>query len=352
MFGPQDGGPLETLAKLFRNHGVLGRVDDEWLLLPRGCKARATIHDNIDDAELRLDIEIDLWLGSTVHESFPGTGPTREAREADAWSAFTALTLPVIAGAFLAIKDAKVERATWQIGGMSRSVTHGQAVTRGEPPPLGTWFEALRATIENIGLSRGTHWIGLSYAHKNGEAVTCEVSLDNESWEPVREGMAAYPWPTREGFYSVRAFLAVQGGLDLSRVLPMFVEHPRMSEDDFAELLGTRGVPAHDARLVVALVPLAFGRVMVARLQLDFAPTAVLSSRERGERRSIPLDYDPIFAEATRLAERARRRGTLSREQYMAIALRSPEIRTLNQALEAGANSQDLVWSQPIIMVP
>jgi len=287
-----------------------------------------------------------------VLESFPGAGATREAREADAWAAFAASTLPVIAGAFLAIKDAKVERATWQIEGLGRSVTTGEVVTRGAPPPLGPWFEALRTIIEGSGLSRGTHWIRMAFTHRGGEAASCEVLLDNEPWEPVREAIQAFAWPSRLDFYSVRAFLAVQGGLDLSRVLPMFVEHPRMSEDDFAELLGTRGVPAHDARLVVALLPLAFGRVMLARLQLDFAPTAVLSSRERGERRSIPLDYDPIFAESTRLAERARRRNTISREQYMLIALRSPEIRTLNQALEAGANSEDLVWSQPIITVP
>ena len=352
MFGPQVGGPLETLLKLFRNHGVLGRVDDGWLLLPRGCRARATIHASDEDPALQLEVEIFLWLGSTVLESFPGVGATRAVREADAWAAFSKSTLPVVAGAFLAIKDATVERTTWQIGGLGRTVTSGEPVTRGAPPPLGTWFESLRASIEGSGLSRGTHWIRMAYTHRDGEAADCEVLLDNEPWEPVREAMQAFAWPSRAEPYSVRSFLAVQGGLDLSRVLPMFVEHPRMSEDDFAELLGTRGVPAHDARLVVALVPLAFGRVMVARLQLDFAPTAVLSSRERGERRSIPLERDPIFAEATRLAERSRRRSTLSREQYMLIALRSPEIRTLNQALEAGAGSEDLVWSQPIITVP
>ncbi|HWU87727.1 MAG TPA: DUF6348 family protein [Kofleriaceae bacterium] len=352
MFGPQVGGPLETLLELFRNHGVLGRIDDGWLLLPRGCRARATLHDSDEDHALQLDVEIYLWLGSTVHESVRGVGATRPERERDAWAAFAASTLPVVAGAFLGIKDAKVERTTWQIGDLGRSVTIGETHARGSAPPLGPWFETLRAAIVGSGLSRGTHWIRAAYAHRGGEPAACEVLLDNEPWEPARAAVEAFSWPARADSYSVRVFLTVQGGLDLTRILPMFIEHPRMSEDDFAELLGTRGVPAHDARLVVGLVPLAFGRVMVARLQLDFTPTAVLSSRERGERRAIPLELDPIFAEATRLAERARRRGTLSREQYMSIALRSSEIKTLNQALEAGANSEDLLWAQPIITVP
>lgn len=347
---PRD--PLTVLRELFAAHQAEAGVEDGWVRLPRGCRARAVFHARPGAPSIQLDVIFEPWTGWPLIESYAGVGETRAAQEADAWAAFAGGGLHALLAAFLYHDDATVERTAWEVDGTTRAVTLGAILTRGTPPEHGAWQAALRAFIEGSTLPEGTHWVRLFYAQHDGDRLACEVLLDNEPWDDARDAMEAFAWPARDGFYSVRGFLVLQGGVDVSRAVAAMVDRPDVDDAGHVRALVERGVEPTEAELLVALIPLAFGRVLVEHLGLGFAPVAELHPRSGGAPRTLRLEDDPLFTEATWLAERARDQGTLTRDQFVSLALRSAEVDALGQALDAGAQPADLELSPPIISVP
>jgi len=346
------GDPVEGLAAVLAGHQVDSQRDGDWLLLPRGCRATARFHVRGEAPVIQLDVMFEPWTGCQVVESVVGVGPSREQREAGAWQAFTAASLHVLLAAFLYHEEVPVERTAWQIHGSTRAVTIGPVVGRGTDPGERGWLDAVRDVIEGSNLPEGTHWIRVFYAHDHRAKLACEVLLDNQPWPEARDIVEEIEWPVRDDYYSVRLFLVVQGGTDVSRAVALFADQPGLDDDDYARALIAAGADPGDAALMVAMVPLAFGRVMVEGLEVGFSPTATVQRRGGGPPAEVVLDDHPIFSEAAFLAERSQEQGTLSRDQFLSIALRSAEIDALNQALEAGAQPADLEFAPPIVSVP
>jgi len=339
--------PLDVLQELLSRHGIDAPVEGDWLRLPRGCRCAARFIQLQSDGAIQLDVAFEPWQGALVLESCAGFGERRAEQEADAWRRFAAGSLHVLLAAFLYDEAVPVERTAWEIDGLTRAVTISDALTRGEPPDLAPWRNAIRSAIMGSTLPEGTHWIRVFVAQLQG-TLTTEVLLDNEPWEYAAEQLAGFIWPVGGDYYSVRYFLVVQGGIDVSRAIADLVAHLDADDDQLVELMQARGVDARDADCLVALIPLAFGRLLLERLQVPLCPDVVFVSRAGMSQKTCRLLDEPIYCEAIWLAERA----TLTRDQSSSIARRSPEVKAVEAMIEQGQAPGRLVLSSPHVSVP
>jgi hypothetical protein len=295
---------------------------------------------------VQLDVRVLPWTGRRLVESFGGFGKSVEAATADAFENFTRSSFHVLAAALHGMVDDQVTTETWDLGGVARTVTLGNLVSRGAPPPASVrsdWFKALEAAIRARGLATGTHWVRAYHGATPGSPPTIEVLLDNETCRELEEALARFAWPATEGFFSVRIFFILRGGLDVTEAIAHMIALGEKNDGEIYDDLVKRGFAPADADRLVAFVPLAFGRVLVATLPVTFPETAILV--EGGSRREVRLADEPIFAEAAAHA----RKGALTRDQFGALALRSAEINALNKALNAGSKPEDLAFSPPVV---
>ena len=347
----------QILCDLFQSHGVQAHLDGDWIVLPeRGRRARAEVFDHEGAPEgtrtVQLDVTLELWTGRRVIDSCGGVGTTHAAAVASAWENFTASTFHVLLAAFFYQESDRVSREAWEIGEATRAVTVGDVGLRGKPPGGSldmAWLQTLRTAIEEVALIEGAHWVRVYFARSGSRDIGCEVLLDNEPWEEVQAAMTRAPWPEGPDFWSVRQFLVVQGGLDVSRSVATMIEMQGHHDDDIAKVLERDGASASEAQALLAYIPLAFGRVLMEGLPIRLADTALVQDQTGEAAEERTLGAEPIFAEATRLAERVKREASLTSEQFTAVAMRSAEVDAVNKALHGGAKPEDLVVSPPFI---
>jgi hypothetical protein len=125
----------------------------------------------------------------------------------------------------------------------------------------------------------------------------------------------------------------------------MFRADPNASDDEILNRLVASGITRPLATQLIALLPIAYGRVMLSDDRVPFSDTYIcLGEPGKAERRGR-LDSLPIWLEAISFA---RNDG----EPFFPIASRSSEIRAANEALHDGKKLQDLVWSPPVFLWP
>jgi hypothetical protein len=159
--------------------------------------------------------------------------------------------------------------------------------------------------------------------------------------------MAGFAWPPFAGTASVRLFLMVQGGADASRAVATLIEAADRDDESIIAALSAGGASPDDAAAMVALVPLAFGRILLARLGARCSNEGIRISRATGVQTRFTIADDPTFAEATWLAER----GTLTQPQFLAVARRSPEVQAFEQLTASGIAPTKCEISAPYLSV-
>ncbi|HEY6020953.1 MAG TPA: hypothetical protein VIY48_13940 [Candidatus Paceibacterota bacterium] len=98
---------------------------------------------------------------------------------------------------------------------------------------------------------------------------------------------------------------------------------------------------------MVAFLPIAFGRVVIAHIgKINF--TTRYRIQETGH--SCSFSEEPIFIEAIKIATESYHTGLVPRELFSAVALRSAELDAVNKALNNGdvidgASFNDVVFS-------
>ncbi|HVV81501.1 MAG TPA: DUF6348 family protein, partial [Kofleriaceae bacterium] len=339
--------PVAALAALLAHHQVAATRDGDLLRLPRGCQATAAF-TALEGEALQLDVVFVPWVGTPVIESFGGFGPSVEARRLDAWRTFAIGTLHALLAAFLYVEEADVVRTAWEVDGTVRAVTTAGVTGRGDVPAVRTIEDVARTIIEGSELPTGTHWVRFFFVQRETKLVVTEALLDNEPWDHGQEQLEAASWPPAgPGGGSVRMFLVLQGGLDVGRAIADLATGGGRSDGELRAAMEARGVDPRDAALLVALVPLAFGRVLVEGSGAELSPVARLVDAAGHPRGELVLADDPIFDEATWLAGR----GTLDREQFLAVAGRSPELRALDDLADAGEPTAGSL-GVPLVVVP
>jgi len=209
------------LAHLFQAHGVTTTLEGEWILLPEhGLRIHGAIvrvRESAGGRAVQLDVRVVISPGRLLIESFVGIGATREQAVLDAQQHFARNVFHVILAAFCQRDREQVIQEEWLINGQQRLATIGNVEIRGQLPESGmAWFRQFEDKLKVRELGAGTHWVRLFYAQSRGKTQTCEVLFDNDVWEEMQAEMADVDWPCGEDFYSVRVFLVLQGGMDVS----------------------------------------------------------------------------------------------------------------------------------------
>lgn len=93
-----------------------------------------------------------------------------------------------------------------------------------------------------------------------------ELLLDNKPWTTAIESARSLPLPLLDGFFSIRMFLVIQGGVDVGRAIGLMSQHAEADQERIEALLVAAGLSAIDARRILVLVPIAFGRLLLERL--------------------------------------------------------------------------------------
>lgn len=314
---------IDLLEELLRAHGlVTERRDDHIHIL--GQRWQPAIVRELEHA-IQLDVRIELWPGRWLVESVTGLG-TGEAARRDALNAFAIGPLHVILDAF---RDG--EHETWTIRGRAFDVFAGPCNVRGKPTEALAWFDSFRAFLEASDLTDGVHWIRVFHATSDEKRVAYEVLRDNERWSEAITALDTARWPTGDGFVSVRTFMIVRSGLDVTEIAACMLA---LDDDAICARYGDA------ASRHVAMIPLAFGRVLLDKLGVTYAATAIIDDRE------VSLADDPVYCTALAHARVVHDHGG---DMFRALALRSSEIDAVNQALNRGSQPGDLILSPPVM---
>jgi Family of unknown function (DUF6348) len=120
--------------------------------------------------------------------------------------------------------------------------------------------------------------------------------------------------------------------------LATFLAHPNAGDEELRAALEHAGVEHWLAERLVLYLPVALGRRLLAG-----ATFSDMIADGTGERR---IDEDPVYTAAAARAEGA------TREEMQAVAMRSAEVNAANQALDAGSQLEDLVFSPVNLAAP
>jgi hypothetical protein len=120
-------------------------------------------------------------------------------------------------------------------------------------------------------------------------------------------------------------------------------------DDEIRAELTRRGTSPAVAEQALALIPLAFGRELIAQMDVTVPDEGIVMREDRSQQ-TIRLADNAIFRRARRLIEEGFKYGTISKDEFEAVMMRSSEVRALNRALHGGSKPQDLVFSPPVIV--
>jgi Uncharacterized protein conserved in bacteria (DUF2330) len=134
----------------------------------------------------------------------------------------------------------------------------------------------------------------------------------------------------------------------VERAVPIFAKYPVIGFAELREMLRHEGGLAHeDIDQILEFVPLAFGRGFLGDSGVSFADEYVRTDVEGRERMRKKLADEPYFREAAMYAPLVMMK--MGQEAFSAVALRSSEVRAINEALHAGSALSDLVASPPVL---
>lgn len=134
----------------------------------------------------------------------------------------------------------------------------------------------------------------------------------------------------------------------VTRTLAAYANSAYESEDDIVSDLCSAGVARLLAERLVALVPLAFGRVLIAHIEeVHFAMSAVLTTRD-GSLKSCDLGTDKIYQSALEIATVMFHEGP--RHLFQAAATASAEVAVVNQLLNSGGTLVGLRFTEPMFL--
>ena len=155
------------------------------------------------------------------------------------------------------------------------------------------------------------------------------------------------PWPRLDGFLSLRIFLVLQGGVDVGRAVGVIAGNPEADDERLEELLIASGLTALDASRLILLIPIAFGGRLLDRLGVKLSTRCQID--DGNSRSTVDLLSSGLFQRAQALAETALEEGTLSRDEFLAIAGRDSAFKAVNNALHAGSDPKHLKLASTII---
>lgn len=349
--------PLQTLAALFEAHGIPTCEETGALFFSEypDFRAEAEIfrESQVSDGHsLQLDIRFDLAPGRQIIESFAGLGITPEDALQDAFQNFARCSLPVLLAALFNHSHPSVVVEEWQIGGEKRHIVIGDLTIKTLHPKsdletlqstLNTlWATQVEPQIKHLVLGPETHWVRVYFAQNHGKHVVLEVLRNNQDWDELKTPLTSLAWPLHQDFYSCRIFFMVLGAkghhtTPESCAVTKLVEI--VNESHSAEFDETRilekmvdaGIPGRQAERALRFTQVAWGRLLLASLQITFSPIYLYFDANGNLVESDQVETEPFYSVAYTLAPRY-----LSTPAFKQLAASSADVQAVNQALHQG----------------
>ena len=192
-------------------------------------------------------------------------------------------------------------------------------------------------------LSEGTHWVRLFYSQHNRQPSELELLLDNDPWSDALAAAGSLSFPSGDGYFSLRMFMVIQGGLDIGRGIGIIAQHPEADDEHLEAYLLAAGISSLNARRIIVLAPIAFGRKLLQRSGVEI-PT-VCTIDDGSSKVSVDVQTSPVYVEAARLAEEAYKSGTMAGGEFYNVAGRDACYKAFANALNAGSKPENLKFA-------
>ena len=124
-----------------------------------------------------------------------------------------------------------------------------------------------------------------------------------------------------------------------------------LSDQVITDALIGAGFSRSEASQLIAFVPSAFARPVLEALGVEHFVETVSAPKKGGGRINVPLKDIPIFCNALKLVRGHPGAGLLKPEYFRSIAMRSSEVDTANNALNAGASLKGATIASALIGV-
>ena len=129
-------------------------------------------------------------------------------------------------------------------------------------------------------------------------------------------------------------------------------------EMEVANALISHGMSELEAEIFVAFVPLAFGRVFLLerlreKIRISTSENISIFHEKSNSYLSLPLQDEPVYVEAYKIAKEISSTGRISAEQLQSIIFYGAEADTINNALRSGATLESLNGAKinpPVLM--
>jgi hypothetical protein len=174
-----------------------------------------------------------------------------------------------------------------------------------------------------------------------------ELRLDNELWKDALPAAYTIDWPKDDDFFSLRMFMVIHGGLDLRRAAGLIAVDPAARDEQLEASLTAAGFSRIEAKRIGIIIPMAFGQVLLGNI----VPMPTQCTVDDGRSvRLVDLDASPLYQQAVSFARQALDEGMMAGEEYVALALRNPNARALNDLLNTGSEEQEIRVIPPTIL--
>jgi len=226
------------------------------------------------------------------------------------------------------------------------------------------------------------HWLKL-FCSMDGTSCTADCFVDNRNWDPGRDAIVLLELPEVERPLMIWQFVLVVPN-DAPRAFPAstglraFAEHesrdepapglptlrdkvlltiqtlreqPSSHESEISEMLLRSDIDRREAEMLVALVPVAYGRLFFQGAGVSFTDRFVLVNSQTHEEQRGRLSAEPVFKIATLVAQDEMASRRVDRDAVLHVAGRSPEFDAINQALHAGSRLENLVCGDLMVLV-
>jgi hypothetical protein len=199
------------LIRLFERHDVELEPDEDWLMTDGDFPAiRAIWHEGAAGEPGRLDVDIVLSEERHIEESFAGVGGG-EVGCRDALATFERGVFHVLlAACWYVTDDRKIQLQSWEWGIRTWDVFISPMVSsRPDVEAPSELISALRDALQSESLNPELHWVRLFYRRGENGTVDTEVLLDNAPWAAGDKLLSSLTWPSLDGGYSARGFIAL-----------------------------------------------------------------------------------------------------------------------------------------------
>lgn len=134
-----------------------------------------------------------------------------------------------------------------------------------------------------------------------------------------------------------------------AKTAALMEQMPEADDDALEARLTESGITKSEAHELIVFVPLAFGRYAFRNSGATFSSYFSLVRDGRIVAR-LPLSREPAFNSGWEAAEEFY--ANPGGRHYLAIAGRSGEIRGINKALKQGSKIENLLFGDPLVMLP